>query len=152
MFQAGDYVICRSGGVWRISAADGNAVHLCRRSNGTQRTIEKDSNEIVRKISSKETLQEAIDRIPFIRTIQAPNDKVRKAFYEEAMAKFDELEWISVIKSVYLRRQDQRLMEQEPAYEECAKEYLHGEISILFDIPMDQVEKYIAETVTNDEW
>lgn len=152
MFQTGDYVICRSGGVWRISAADGNAVHLCRHSNGTQRVIEEDSDEIVRRIASKEVVQETIDRIPFIRTIQAPNDKVRKAFYEEAMAKFDELEWVSVIKSVYLRRQDQRLMEQEPVYEECAKEYLHGEISILFDIPMDQVEKYIAETVANDEW
>lgn len=34
--------------------------------------------EIVRPISSREELEELIDRMPFIQTIQVPNNKIRK--------------------------------------------------------------------------
>jgi CarD family transcriptional regulator len=63
------------------------------------------------------------------------------------MEKFDEVEWVSIIKTVYRRKQDKRLMDAELAYCEKAKDYLHGEISVLLEMPADKVEEHIAQAV-----
>lgn len=57
----------------------------------------------IREVSTKEELLELIERMPYIQTIQAPNGKVRKELYELSMKKYDDVEWVKVIKSVYLR-------------------------------------------------
>lgn len=61
---------------------------------------------IIREVSTKEELSELMERMPYIQTIQAPNGKVRKELYELSMKKYDDVEWVKVIKSVYLRMED----------------------------------------------
>ena len=72
--------------------------------------------------------------------------------YDMAMNKFDEIEWIRIIKSVYLRKQDCRLSPWEENYGATAKEFFHGEISILLNIPYENVEQYITQAVSSDSW
>ena len=93
-----------------------------------------------------------MDRTEFIRTIQASSGKIRREFYDNAMAKFDEIEWIRVIKPVYLRQKEKNFMIYELDYMHKAKNYLHGEISVLLQIPMNQVEGHIAFSVSKDAW
>jgi CarD family transcriptional regulator len=130
--------------VWRIDAIDESSVCLAEHAGGNTRTVPVRKNDIVRTIAPKDEILEAIDRVCFIRTIQAPNDKVRREFYEEAMAKYDEIEWIKVIKSVYRRKQGGRLMQGEAEYAGRAKSYFHSEISVVLGIPVDEVEAYIS--------
>ncbi|MDD3138509.1 MAG: hypothetical protein PHX08_06010 [Lachnospiraceae bacterium] len=102
---------------------------------------------VIREISSKEALQDIIERIPYIQTIQAPNSRIRKELYQMAMDQYDDLEWVKVIKSVYLRMQDKHYEEYEPAFMSKAKEFLYTEIAISFEIPLNQVENFIIQEV-----
>ena len=75
----------------------------------------------VREISTGEELEELIERMPYIQTIQAPNGKARKELYQLAMDEYDDVSWVKVIKSVHLRMEANRYDEFEPNYMERAK-------------------------------
>lgn len=127
--------------------------HLQKHESGDRIIVPTtESGEIVRGISSKEKILDVINRVDFITTIKAPNDKIRKELYEDALKEFDEVGWIKIIKSSYLRKQDGRLMQGETEYAEMAKSYLHGEISVVMGIPVNKVEGYISTAVSNDKW
>lgn len=145
-----DYVVCNSGGVWQVSAVEGDTCTLTSVEDG--RVRETPAGDIRRTVISRDAMQDVISRIPYVRTIQAPSDKVRLEFYREAMAAFDEIEWVRVVKSVYLRGQDKRLSSAEVACGERAKGYLHGEIAALLGIPYADVEEHIAASVAADTW
>lgn len=102
---------------------------------------------IIREISTKEELEELIERMPYIQTIQAPNGKVRKELYELAMKAYDDVEWVKVIKSVYLRMEDRRYEDFEPGYMEKAKQFLYGEIAVRFVLPFNDVEHFVNEAI-----
>lgn len=102
---------------------------------------------IIREISTKEELEELIERMPYIQTIQAPNGKVRKELYELAMKAYDDVEWVKVIKSVYLRMEDRRYEDFEPGYMEKAKQFLYGEIAVRFVLQFNDVEHFVNEVI-----
>lgn len=102
---------------------------------------------IIREVSTKEELSELMERMPYIQTIQAPNGKVRRELYELSMKKFDDVEWVKIIKSVYLRMEDRRYEDFEPGYMEKAKQFLYGEIAVCFEIPFEEVEQFVNDTI-----
>lgn len=106
-----------------------------------------DVSEYIREISTKEKLEELIERMPYIRTIQAPNSKTRKELYQLAMDEYDDVEWVKVIKSVYLRMKDKQYEKFEPEFAEKAKNFVHKEISFRFHIPFEETEQYINKTI-----
>jgi len=87
--------------------------------------IEKKSSldNYIREISCREELEELIERMPYIRTIQAVTSKGRKELYQMAMDEYDDVEWVKVIKSVYLRVQENHYEEYELEYAKQAKEF-----------------------------
>lgn len=102
---------------------------------------------IIREVTTKEELSELMERMPYIQTIQAPNGKVRRELYELSMKKYDDVEWVKVIKSVYLRMEDRRYEDFEPGYMEKAKQFLYGEIAVRFEIPYEEVEQFVNDTI-----
>ena len=152
MYETGDYVICKTGGVWNVTDADGQRLLLRRHGTDQEMELDADSEEIVRKMGTKEAVQEAVERIGFLRTITASGERERRAAYEAAMAEYDEIEWIKVIKTSYLRRQERGYQPYEAEYGDKARAYLHGEISAALGIPPEEVEKYIADAVSDDSW
>lgn len=102
---------------------------------------------IIREVSTKEELFELMERMPYIQTIQAPNGKVRKELYELSMKQYDDVEWVKVIKSVYLRMEDRRYEDFELGYMEKAKQFLYGEIAVRFEIPYEEVEQFVNDTI-----
>jgi len=114
---------------------------------GIEEKSEKNASDVIREISTREELEEIIERMPFTQTIQAPNSKIRKEFYQTAMDKYEDLEWVKVIKSVHLRVEEKRYDEFELKYLEKAKEFLYGEIAVAFQIPFESVEAFLNETI-----
>lgn len=151
MFQMQDTVMVRNSGVCVIEALDAQTMVLrpVRHPQKELRLPVSAASETVRRLMSREEAEELLDRIPYIRTIQAPNDKVRMEFYQEAMEKNAGLEWIQVIKSVYLRKQERRLSAEELSLYETAKEYAYSELAAVLEIPLEQVEDYICQHVAN---
>lgn len=110
-------------------------------------TVPVESCLIARKTVKRGEAMEILDRIPYIRTIKAPKEKIRNELYAEAMNEYDCIEWIKVIKSVYIRQRDGSLSDEELAFASKAKEYFHSEVSIALCIPFDEVESYIVHYV-----
>ena len=101
----------------------------------------------VREISTREELEELIERMPYIQTIQAPNSKARKELYQLAMNEYDDVNWVKVIKSVYLRMEDHRYDKFEPNYMERARNFLYKEMAIRFNLPFEKVENFMNDTI-----
>lgn len=102
---------------------------------------------IIREISTKEELEELIERMPYIQTIQAPNGKARRELYQLAMSEFDDLEWVRIIKSVYLRMEEKRYEDFEPEYLEKARKFLYGEIAVRFQISIEEVDNFLTKKI-----
>lgn len=116
MYQVGNYVVCKSGGIWKIEEISNGQCKLAEYGTSATADVPVGDDEIVRKIISKEAMLDVISRVGFIRTLQAPNDRIRKEFYEGAMAEYGEIEWIKVIKTVYLRQEEKRLFPGEAEF------------------------------------
>ena len=160
MYAAGDYIILEKDGIWQVSkletdAKSGEVLRYILKSPkepDNTNNIKADSKMLLRKVISKDDLTDILSRIPYTRTIQAPNNKIREELYETAMAAYDELEWIRVIKTAYLRKEEGRQMPFEEKYSRQAKNYFQLEISVIMDIPFDKVEDYIASAIADDLW
>jgi len=122
VYKRGDYIICSYGGVWQVDKVDD---HIClnEHASGNASTVSVHHNDILRSVASRKEILEVIDRIGLIRTIQAPNNKIRREFYQEALAQYDKGEWGKVIKSAYLRKQERRLTHGETEYADKAKAF-----------------------------
>lgn len=106
---------------------------------------------IIRNICSLDTINELLDRIEFILTIQAPSKNTYEEFYKEAMLKYDEVEWIKVIKTYYLREKMKKTFSFEKSYSDLARKYIYSEISILKGIPYYEVEQYITDYIHQNQ-
>lgn len=151
-YEPGEHVILRSGGVWRVAETDGIRVRLVEHEGGAVRDLAADDEDILRRVASRKTILDVIDRMGFIPVLQAPHGKARRELYEASLAMYDEIEWARVIKSVYLRGQGKTLSADEEACGEKARRFLHGEISVVLGIPVARVEGHIAEAVERDPW
>lgn len=105
------------------------------------------SDGYIREISSQTDLEELIERMPYIRTIQAATSKGRKELYQMAMDEYDDVEWVKVIKSAYLRVQENRYEEYELEYAKKAKDFLYQEIALRLDVPFEKVEEYLHDII-----
>ena len=156
MYEKGDCVICPNGMMATITeticGASGKAKEYVLQSGNITWHVFAGEQGIIRKVVSKDEMLEILSRIPYIRTIQAPNNKIRAEFYEEAMEAYDEVEWIKVIKTVYIRGGEQKLAPGEEAYAQKAKKFFYGEVSILLDIPENEVEAYITHAIEEGLW
>lgn len=160
MYAAGDYIILEKEGIWQVSeletdAKNGEVLHYTLKSPkepDNTKNIKADSKMLLRKVILKDDLTDILSRIPYIRTIQAPNNKIREELYETAMTAYDELEWIRVIKTAYLRKEEGKQMPFEEKYSRQAKDYFHWEVAMVMDIPFSQVEDYIAAAIADDLW
>lgn len=146
-----DYVILKNGGIWKI--VDNNEKYLLKLHESAETTtLSFDSLEIIRKVIEKDKLATVIERIPYVLTIKAPNDKVRYEFYDEAMNMYDEIEWIKIIKSIYIRKKNNKRTPLEKKIERKARTFLEQEISILYEIPTKEVEKFIKNNINDNNW
>ena len=148
MFLMNNYVITKKGIGKIIDVQDDYHVELYH----SEQQIRISEDDIIREIFSQEVIEEMIDRIAYICTFSIDNEKMRKDIYCDSMNEYDEISWVKVIKSTYLKNKQKKAKDFEKRMAKEAKEFLYGEISILLNIPYKNVEKYIIEKVRNDEW
>ena len=78
------------------------------------------------------------------------NDKQREERYKEALKTCDCRVWVSMIKALYLRKQDRiehkkKVTDLDERYFRMAEDYLNSELSIALDISREKVTEYIKE-------
>lgn len=68
------------------------------------------------------------------------------------MDEYNEMKWVEIMKTEYLRRKRKKVHSFETEYANRARLFLYSEISILLDIGLKSVENYIKETIRNEQW
>ena len=164
MFTKGEYVFHETGGICCVE--DVQLAPLEHMPADRQYYVIKpmhDPNSVIyipvdsdriflRRLLDREAAEELLDRIPFIRAIEEANSKLLRAKYIELMHTYDPVDWVRVIKTVYLRSQPQlgrasRLSDTERMFSEKAKHNLHAELALALGLREQDMETYIAEHI-----
>ena len=164
MFEVGDYIVCGNNGICsveNISTIDVPDVDPNRLYYILQPVFAKTSvvyipvdNEkiIMRKVLTKEQVNELIDHIPEIETIGEPNDKLREERFKECMKYHDCVEWLKVIKTLYLRKQErvergQKVTATDARYMKTAEDNLYCEFAMALGIDRNEVVDFIEKRI-----
>lgn len=168
MFGKGEYIVYGTTGVCQVrditamSAAESGREKLYYVLEpvgvaGSRITTPVEGNKsILRPILSREEAYRLIDGIQEVAQLRIADDKQRESRYKEALKTCDCREWIGIIKTLHFRKKDRlargkRLTEVDERYLKKAKENLYRELSIPLEIPAEDVEKFIAARIEEQE-
>ena len=106
----------------------------------------------MRRILNKTEAMQLINDMPNIDALRIESDKIREATYKECIRSGDCVQWIRIIKTLYDRRlerqrQGKRMTATDERYLRQAEDYLYSELSIPLDMPRENVESFITETI-----
>ncbi len=164
MFQIGEYIIYGANGVCRVKEI-GNIKLGNHNSDKIFYTLEPvfckgstvytpiDSDKVImRELITNEDAEKLIDEIPDIEFIWAVDDKQREQIFKEAMRKYDCREWIKVIKTIRLRKEERiaegkKVTAVDEKYLHVAEDSLYSELSLALEMPKEIVEDYISTRI-----
>lgn len=164
MFEVGEYVVYSSKGVCQITdithidilGADKDRLYYVLAPVGDANAkiyAPTDNRKItMRKVISKEEADKLISELPEIELLWVPDDKQREAKYKEVMRTCDYRAWVSIVKTLYLRKkertaQGKKITALDERYMKAAENELYSELSLTLGIPKDQMENYIKEKI-----
>ena len=102
---------------------------------------------------STEEADQLIEDMPKIEQLWVPDDRQREARYKEAMNTCDYRAWVSIVKTLYIRKQERtaqgkKITALDERYMRTAENELYSELSLTLGIPKDEMEQYIRERLT----
>lgn len=108
----------------------------------------------LKRVLTKDEVLKLIEQMPYIPPLNAPNEKILEATYKNCMRSFDRVEWIKLIKCVYLRTQKRKEQGKKSTavderYMQLATEALYSELSLVLDIPKNKMEDFIHQNIEN---
>lgn len=145
MYKIHDYVIVNDYHVYQVVQV--NQFYYILSSLINTHTINVDSTSIIKKVPSIDNINEIIERIPYIWTLQIENDRFRQEIYQKTIATFDEVDLIKIIKSVYIRKKRKENHSYENKYYQLAKNLFHEEVAASLNMQIKDVEDYISKKV-----
>ena len=98
-----------------------------------------------------------IDKIPSLELIWVENEKQRELTYKECLKQNSCEDYIRIIKTLYLRRQDrlskgQKIIGLDERYLKQAEDLLYGELAIALGIEKQCVQAYITEEIEKQKY
>lgn len=101
MYDVNEYVVCEIG-VGKIMNI--NEQEVCIKLYPNSEEVIITLEQIKRRICLKEEILDVIDRIAYIRVLPIESEKYIKEIYQEAMDEYNEMKWVEIMKTEYLRR------------------------------------------------
>ncbi len=164
MFKIGDYVVYGSTGICRIEDIThldigvGNSdklyyVLVPGDGRGGRSFLPVDNTKVVlRAVISREEALELIDKIPQIERIGVGNDKQREEKYKELARQCDCESWVTIIKTIYVRRQERiaqgkKITATDDKYCRIAEDSLYSELGFAMGKNKDEMEVFIRERI-----
>lgn len=168
MFKRGEYIIYGTSGVCKVEdVTTMNMKDVPRdrlfyvlapssQKGGRIFTPVDNQKTPMRRILNREEATRLIEQIPGIEELWITNEKQREENYKECMKSCDCREWIKIIKTLYLRKQERsaqgkKITSTDEKYLRMAEDYLYSELEIPLEIPKDQMEQYITDRITQTE-
>lgn len=161
MFTIGEFVIYENRGICKVEnitelslpgATRGQKYYELKpvydESGKIYSAVDNDK-VIMRQMLTKEQAKELIDDIPNIPEMWIGDEKQRELKYREAMHSCDCRQWVSIIKTLYLRRQNRleqgkKTTNTDDRYFKKAEDNLHGELAMALGMEKGEMEEFIA--------
>ncbi|MCI8490703.1 MAG: CarD family transcriptional regulator [Lachnospiraceae bacterium] len=164
MFETGEYIIYGNTGVCKVEevkkmAAPGSKTDKLYYAlepvynKGSRLFTPVDNQKVrMRPILTRAEADELIDNIKEIDILWVTDEKNREQMYKEAIRTCNCVEWVRIIKTLYLRKKSRlaagkKVTSSDAKYLHLAEEILYGELSVVMGIPKDEVETYITHRV-----
>lgn len=165
MFQKGDYIVYGSSGVCEVEEigpmditgiTKGKLYYTLSPfySNGSRIYTPVDNDKIVmRSILSKEEAMELIEQIPEIEPLWVNDEKKREELYQQRIKTCSAVEWVKIIKTLFLRRKSRldngkQLASVDERYLKIAEDSLYGELAIVLGMKKEEVEPFIYDHIS----
>lgn len=167
MFKVGDYVAHYKEGVCEImdigkldmNCSDKRKEYYTLKpvydAGGTLYTPVECQKRQIREVISVEEAKELIGDMDNIGMIGVTDEKRREVFYKEALLKNQCREWVSLIKTSYMRKMSRlasgkKVINVDDKYLNIAEKFLYGELAIVLHIPREEVRGYITDSLKNE--
>ncbi len=164
MFKIGTYVvygntgICKIEDVTTLDIPGANAerqyyVMSPLREQGSRDYLPVDNTKVVlREVIGKDEALKLIDKIPEIELLEVENDKLREEKYKELARKSDCASWITIIKTIYLRKQERiaqgkKVTATDDRYYRMAVEHLYSELGFALNKEPSEIENFIIDRI-----
>lgn len=162
MFEKGRYIVYGNTGVCEIediTSPDIKGVsedrlyyvlNPCFKKGNRIFTPVDNEKVVIRAVMTEEEAASLVDAIPTIEELWEKDDKVRELRYKEAIRSCNPREWIQIIKTSYLRREQRKAQGKKATtvderYFKAAEDHLYAELSIALNMPKEEVRDYIQE-------
>ena len=164
MFEIGEYIIygntgvCRVGEVKKMAAPGSKDDQLYYAlepvyDKGCRLFTPVDNQKVkMRPVLTKKEADELIDQIKDIDILWVQDEKNREQIYKDAIRTCSCVEWVRIIKTLYLRKESRlaagkKVTSSDAKYLHLAEDSLYGELSVVMGIPRDEMESYITKRV-----
>ena len=122
------------------------------KTEGTVYTPVDNMKLVLRPVMTREEAEKLISDIPEIDTLLIENDKVRETRYKECLKSCNSRELVRIIKTIYYRRRDRlacgkKATAMDERYMKMAEDNLYSELSLLLNIPKENMVNYITEKI-----
>lgn len=164
MFSVGDYVVCGNKGVCRvdqispldISGASSEDYYILKPvySPGSTVYISMESaDEKLRAVLTKKEADKLVKQMPGVPDITVDNDKQLEGEYKNCIRSNNAMDLVKLLKTIYHRREarfaaGRKETALDAKYFHMAGDYLYGELAISLNIPREEVEGYIGNTIS----
>lgn len=166
MFNKGEYVIYGNTGVCEIidistldihGAPKDKLYYILKPVNQNKSKVftpVDNTKVVIRKLASKEDVEEIIGDIPNIKELLVQDEKLREQTYKECIKSCQCRQLISLIKTIYSRKeqrlnQGKKLSATDEKYFKLAQDTLNTEFAISLKLSVDEMEHYILNRVRN---
>ena len=106
----------------------------------------------LRPVMTKDEVENLISEMPEVTEISEANDKQRLLKYKEALAAFEPIELVRIIKTVYQGKQKRlsagkKILMGDERYTQIAQKKLYEEIAFAMEMEVKDVEDMIIEKI-----
>ena len=165
MFKTGDYVIYGQNGICQVMDIttmnmDGvpkDRLYYVLRPDGQTEgkifTPVDNSKLVIRRIMTRDEVQELIRMIPEIEVLDIADDRTREEKYKECLRSCESREMVRVIKTIHKRKkarmeQGKKITATDERYLKQAEDNLHAELGMLLGIPKNEIGAYISSQLS----
>ena len=161
MFSVGEFVVYGTNGICEIKDITTLNLNECDtekkyyvlepiRARGNHSFVPVDSDKVqLRRVIGRNQAEELIDEIPKIDGIECIDDKSRENKYKELVKQCECREWVRIIKTIYLRKQERvaqgkKMTATDERYMRLAQDNLYEELGFALGMDKNKMEDYIA--------
>lgn len=164
MFKKGEYVVCGNNGICKVTdvttlnmagTPKDRVYYILKPVYAEASTvyIPVDNHKVaLRAALTEKDVHKLIKKIPDLDLIWVENDKQRELTYKECLKKNSCEDYVRIIKTLYLRKQDrlakgQKIIGLDERYLKQAEDLLYGELAVALGIEKQGVQAYITEEI-----